>query len=141
MIIHYIFNNYGWKLLKTEIPILSGKWAAEGMTLADDGSIKYRWTAEIGIEQDWKKISIHLKTNHSQSSSYTATILKKHGPTGGWLLSYSYKNEPEIIMTHELNSHKGFCELDIDNNLQIATASYFNSGGRKTFGTMLLKRI
>lgn len=138
--LHYLFNKYAWRLLKKEIPDLSGKWEATGQTLNDDGSVRYNWTSEIGIEQDWKKILIHQKTQHSQSNSYTATILKKHGPTGGWLLSYSYKNEPELSMTHELNAHKGFCEIDIDSNLVQAKASYFNSGGRKTFGTIELKR-
>lgn len=139
-ILHFIFHKYGWKLLKSEIPNLSGKWTATGQTLNEDGSVKYNWNSEIGIEQDWKAILIHQKTKHSQSYSYTATILKKHGPTGGWLLSYSYKNEPEISTSHELNSHKGYCEIDIDKSLKIAKASYFNSGGRRTFGTIDLKR-
>lgn len=139
--LHYVFNKYTWKLLKGEIPDLSGKWDASGQTLNDDGTVKYNWNAEIGIEQDWKKILIHQKTHHSQSNSYTATILKKHGPTGGWLLSYSYRNEPELSMSHELNSHKGYCEIDIDSSLKFAKASYFNSGGRKTFGVIELKRM
>jgi hypothetical protein len=138
--LHFAFHKYGWKLLKSEIPNLSGKWIATGQTLNEDGSVRYNWNSEIGIEQDWKNISIHQKTKNSQSYSYTATILKKHGPTGGWLLSYSYKNEPELSTSHELNSHKGYCEIDIDKNLQTAKAAYFNSGGRRTFGTIDLKR-
>ncbi|MFY9259875.1 MAG: hypothetical protein WAO71_05120 [Gallionella sp.] len=140
-VLHYIFNKYAWKFLSDEIPDISGKWLAHGRTLAEDGSTRYEWCSEIGIEQNWKTILIHQKTKHSQSVSYTATILKKHGPTGGWLLSYSYRNEPEISMAHELNSHKGYCEIDFDTALKIAQASYFNSGGRRSFGTIELSRI
>lgn len=139
--LHWVFNQYLWKYIpRFQIPNISGKWEVSGRTLNEDGSTKYEWSATLGIEQTWDKISIHLQTPKSQSFSYTATIAKKHGPTGGWRLSYSYKNEPELDQVHELNAHKGYCEIEIDKGLAIARSAYFNSGGRRTFGVMDLSR-
>ena len=81
-----------------------------------------------------------LKTEQSQSFSQTATLEKQHG-FGGWLLSYSYKNEPRIEQSHELNAHKGYCQIVIDKSIAVGDASYFNNNGRKTFGIMNLERI
>lgn len=138
--LHWLFNKYIWKLPYFEIPNLNGTWQLIGQTLNDDGTTKYDWNGAIGVEQTWKSISIHLKTQSSQSESYTATLSKRVGPTGGWLLSYSYKNEPELEQSHELSSHKGYCEIEFDRELSIGKASYFNSAGRRTFGIMHLKR-
>jgi hypothetical protein len=138
--LHWVFTNWAWKIPFFSIPDLNGTWKFEGKTLKEDGKEKYAWTGEIGIEQNWEKIIIHLKTSTSQSKSYTATLSKRHGPTGGWLLSYSYRNEPEIEQQHQLNSHKGYCEIEFNNELTIAKAAYFNSAERRSFGTMNLKK-
>jgi hypothetical protein len=138
--LHWAFNKWAWKIPYFEIPNLNGTWALQGQTLNEDGSTRFDWDGEIGIEQNWKVISVHLRTKNSQSQSYTATLSKRHGPTGGWQLSYSYRNEPELEKCHELNSHKGYCEIEIDKNLSTGKASYFNSSGRRTFGTMTLRR-
>lgn len=138
--LHWIFNKWVWKIPLFEIPDLNGRWILTGETLQEDGSVKYNWDGVIGIEQNWKQILIHLKTKNSQSNSYTATLSKRYGPTGGWLLSYSYKNEPEIEQSHELNAHKGYCEIELDTNLTVGKAAYFNSGGRRTFGVMNLRK-
>jgi hypothetical protein len=92
------------------------------------------------IKQNWRKIAIRNRTKSSQSESYTATISKRSGARGVWLLSYSYRNEPDIEQSHELNPHKGFCEIELDKDLTMAKASYFNSNGRSTFGSMQIKR-
>lgn len=138
--IHWLFNKYAWKIPFFSIPDLNGTWKIEGITLDENGDTKFNWEGELGITQDWKSILIHLKTTNSQSKSYTATISKRHEPRGGWLLSYSYRNEPELHQSHELKSHKGFCEIEIDKNLKIGKAAYFNSGGRRTFGVMSLNK-
>lgn len=140
--LHWVFNNYVWKkvpLLK--IPDLNGVWSVRGETLSeDDGVIKYNWEAEIDIEQTWEKISINLKTKQSSSESYTATLAKKSGTRGGWVLHYSYSNSPDASQFHELNSHRGYCEVIFDKDLTSGEAAYFNSNGRRTFGKMYLTR-
>lgn len=139
--LHMLVNKIIWRRYFSEVPNLNGEWRVIGATLDEEGNTKYNWEASIGIEQTWEKICIHLRTSESQSQSYTANLLKKHGPTGGWLLSYSYKNEPEIEQSHQLNSHKGYCEIDFNNLLTTGKANYFNSGGRRTFGIMTLEKV
>jgi hypothetical protein len=140
LVLHWFFNKWVWKIPFFKVPNINGTWELTGQTLNDDGTTKYDWEGSIGIEQSWKDILIHLKTKNSQSESYTATLSRRFGPTGGWLLSYSYRNEPELEQSHELNSHKGYCEIEFDKDLTVGKASYFNSAGRRTFGLMNLKR-
>lgn len=111
-----------------------------GQTLNEDGGVKYNWDADINIEQNWKEIIVTLKTKNSQSYSQTATIEKRHG-FGGWLLSYSYKNEPKTEQYHELNAHKGYCQIEFDKDITKGDASYFNNNGRRTFGIMQLDKV
>lgn len=139
--LHWLFNKWIWKVPFFEIPNISGKWKVTGQTLNDEGAITFEWDGIIGIEQTWKCILIHLKTEMSQSQSYTATLSRRYGPTGGWLLSYSYKSEPELEQSHVLNSHKGYCEIEFDKELKYGKASYFNSSGRRTFGIISLEKI
>lgn len=139
-VIHWIFNKWAWKIPFFSIPNLNGTWKIIGKTLDENGDTKFDWEGDLGITQDWKSILIHLKTKNSQSKSYTATLSKRHEVCGGWLLSYSYKNEPKLEKSHELKPHKGFCEIEIDEKLETGEASYFNSGGRRTFGIMTLNK-
>lgn len=137
LVIDWLFNKYAWKIPLFSIPNLNGTWKIVGKTLDENGDTKFDWSGELLIQQNWKSILIHLKTKSSQSSSYTATLAKQNE---GWLLSYSYKNEPKLEQSHELKPHKGFCEIEIDKQLKTGEASYFNSGGRRTFGNMKLTK-
>lgn len=93
------------------------------------------------IEKTWKCILIRWRTSKSQRESYTATLSRRHGITGGWLLTYSYKNEPELEKSHELNQHKGYCEIEFDKDLKLGKVSYFNNSGRKAFGVINLEKV
>lgn len=139
-VLHWLFNHWVWKLKWLDIPDISGNWVIEGRTLDEEGKTRFEWQGEIGITQNWKQILIHLKTDKSQSWSYTATLAKRHSPLGGWLLSYSYSNDPEIESSHELNPHKGYCEAELNKELTVGKIKYFNHGGRNTFGVIDMKR-
>ena len=138
--LHYCFENYGWKIPFFKIPDISGIWIANGITQNEDGSTRYDWNAEIDIEQTWEKICITLRTDKSSSASYTATLGKKPGTKGGWILHYSYINNPAPGHYHDLNTHKGYCELIFNKEMNEGNAAYFNSNGRRTFGIMSLKK-
>jgi len=140
-ILHLLFNKYVWKVSLVKLPDLNGKWDVTGTTLNEDGSTKYTWHGTMAIEQSWEKILIHLKTDKSESLSYTATLSKREGLLGGWRLSYSYKSDPNTEQQHELNSHNGYCEIKLDNDLIIGDASYFNNNGRRTFGIMKIEKV
>ncbi len=136
--LHSIFSKWIWKVPFFSVPNINGTWELEGYTLNNDGTANHDWECSIGIEQNWKNILIHLKTKNNQSASYTATLSKQFDPTERWLLSYSYKTEPE--QSHELKSYKGYCEIEFDEGLTIGKASYFNSEGKRTVGIMNLKK-
>lgn len=138
--LHYCFNKFAWKAAFFNIPNISGMWSVSGQTLNEDGTTRYDWNAKIDIEQTWEKICITLKTAQSSSESYTATLGKKPGTRGGWILHYSYTNNPDSNQFHELNSHKGYCELVFNQRLNEGEAAYFNSNGRRTFGIMALRK-
>lgn len=137
---HWLFNHWLWKLPIFNIPDLNGVWLVNGRTIDESGNVKHEWPAELDIEQNWKQISINIKTKNSQSESYTATLKRRSGARGGWILSYSYKNEPNLDQVHELKSHKGYCEIEFSKDITTAEGTYFNSGGRKTYGLMTIKR-
>jgi len=139
-ILHCCFNKFAWKLLSFSTPNVSGVWSVQGKTLNEDGSTKYDWKAEIDIEQTWEKICVTLRTSQSSSESYTATLAAKPGTKAGWVLHYGYSNTPDSNQYHELNSHKGYCELVFNKELSQGEASYFNSNGRRTFGQMTLRK-
>lgn len=139
-ILHWLFNAYVWKIKIFEAPDLSGEWTIVGKTLDEFGKVRWDWQGEIGITQDWKQILIHLKTETSQSWSYTATLSKRHSPLGGWLLTYSYSNDPEVESSHQLNPHKGYCEAELNKELNAGKIRYFNHSGRNTFGVIEMKR-
>ncbi|MCS0540328.1 hypothetical protein NXY55_10055 [Aeromonas veronii] len=140
-ILHWLFNNLAWKIPFFKIPDLNGVWLVRGETLSEeDGVVKHHWKGEIDIEQTWEKISINQKTKDSSSESYTATLAKKSGTRGGWILHYSYSNSPDASQYHELHSHKGYCEVLFDKDLTSGEAAYFNSNGRRTFGKIYLTR-
>ncbi|MGK0271055.1 MAG: hypothetical protein ACI88H_001708 [Cocleimonas sp.] len=139
-ILHWLFNEFAWKIPFFKIPDLNGIWKVKGTTLDEGGNAKYEWEADIDIEQKWEKLVICLKTKNSSSESYTATLAKENGTRGGWLLSYSYNNNPNVDQFHELNSHKGYCEILLNKELKSGAAAYFNSNGRRTFGKMDLER-
>ena len=139
-ILHWLFNNYAWKIPFFKIPNFTGLWIVKGTTLHEDGSTRFEWEAEIDIEQTWEQMVVALKTKQSGSESYTATISKLSGSNAGWQLSYSYRNNPNIDEYHDMQSHKGYCEIDFDKDLKVGSAAYFNNNGRRTFGKMELTR-
>lgn len=138
--LHYIFNRWIWKFSIFGIPNLSGVWSVVGKTLDEGGKTRYDWLAKIDIEQKWETIVITLKTKQSESYSYTASLAKLGGTNERWQLSYSYSNTPNLEEVHQLNSHKGFCELIFQDGVTSASGHYFNSNGRRSYGVMELTR-
>lgn len=134
-------NNWVWKMswvkLLFGLPNIGGEWDCKGVTLDENGGIKYEWIATILISQTWEKIHVHLKTAQSESNSITAAVIKL--PTGNFKLIYTYRNEPRIGEP-ALHQHSGCCELEFDSMESAAEGEYFNNRGRITHGRMTLKR-
>lgn len=135
-VLDYFFNKWIWKLKYIEVPDLSGIWKVQGRTLNENGDAIHAWTANLCIKQEWRKISINSITDTSTSNSYTASLYKNHKTDGVWVLTYSYRNMPNLEVSHKLNGHKGFCEIEFEEGLTTAKGTYFNSAGRRTYGLM-----
>lgn len=140
-IIFFIFDSVFWKIPIVSrmmgVPNISGSWDVAGQSYVADETPTFKWQARIEITQKYQKISIHLRTETSESHSVTAAVI----PEGraGFRLIYSYRNAPKPGQP-ELKPHLGHCELSFTPDLETAEGHYFNSGGRYTHGTMKLKR-
>ncbi|MDG9730337.1 pancortin-3 [Ignatzschineria sp. RMDPL8A] len=139
-LVYTFFNKFLWKIPLFKLPNIQGVWSINGKTIDQNGQTLYEWSGELDIEQAWDKIAIVLKTDQSESKSYTATLRKESGSKGGWILYYSYKNEPDINEQGSLSMHKGYCEITFNENNETASGSYFNNFGRYTFGVLDLKK-
>ena len=138
---HLAFDHWIWRRRFIQkflgVPDLNGRWRCDGQTKDSEGNTQYTWTAEVTITQTWEKICIHLQTTQSASTSKAASLIKV--PGRGYLLMYSYRNDPRIGEA-DLHSHMGYCELELNETLDTAEGDYFNNKGRITFGRMKLTR-
>jgi hypothetical protein len=139
---HLVFDKWAWRTwlihLVLDIPDLRGKWECVGQSLdPKSGEILFIWNAEITISQSWEKIKLYLETETSRSRSVAASIIKEDG--FGYILMYSYRNEPRPGEP-ELKAHHGYAEWHIAADGMSAEAHYFNGGGRFSGGTMTMTR-
>lgn len=138
---HWLFDTWAWKwgpmLQMLKIPDLNGEWVCDGKTMDSDGNVLHAWSGTVSISQTWEKIRVYLNTGSSKSASVAAALVRE--PGRGFVLMYSYRNEPKIG-EKELQPHVGYCEMTFDENLASAEGDYFNNKGRVTFGRMTLTR-
>ena len=138
---HLAFNKWIWRRKFVQallgVPDLNGEWECQGLTKDGEGNVTYEWQATVTIAQTWEKIRVYLNTGQSSSRSKSASLVKE--PGRGYVLMYSYQNEPRIGEP-ELRAHVGYCELQLSEDLTVAEGDYFNNKGRITFGRMKLVR-
>lgn len=138
---HLAFNKWIWRRKFIQailgVPDLNGEWECLGFTKDNEGNVTYEWKATVTITQTWEKIRVYLNTGQSTSRSKSASLVKE--PGRGYVLMYSYQNEPRIGEP-ELRAHVGYCELQLSEDLTTAEGDYFNNKGRITFGRMKLMR-
>jgi len=138
---HLVFEKWIWRRKIVQalmgIPDLNGEWVCNGETKDMDGNVTNTWTGVVTITQTWEKIRVYLTTGQSSSRSKSASLVKE--PGRGYVLMYSYQNDPRIGEP-ELRAHVGYCELQLSQDLSRAEGDYFNNKGRITFGRMTLTR-
>ena len=141
-VLYWILNHYAWRWIiisrMLKVPNLAGEWSCKGNTLKTETTQAHSWDATVTIVQNWDRIRVRLKTEHSGSNSTSAALIRDE--SDGFHLFYSYKNDPKIGEI-ELRSHRGFAEILFARNLKTGEGEYFNGHGRYTFGTMRLERI
>jgi len=139
--LYLLFRKWMWRLPWVmrwlKVANLAGTWACEGSPFPREGSLAKEWTATVTITQDWDRFRVHLKTAQSSSNSIVAALTCD--PIEGFVLLYSYRNEPKPG-EDELSVHRGFARLVFDKHLKRAEGDYFNGDGRHSSGTMILRR-
>lgn len=140
--IYFAFDRYlwkwGWARKVLLVPDLNGTWVCAGQTTMKDGqNTTIDWSGRVTITQSWSKISIHLKTQHSESKSISASLFHEEGV--GYRLLYQYSNNPNAKQL-ELSKHSGSTELLFAENCSTGEGHYFTDRHRRTVGTLKLER-
>lgn len=140
--LYFLFRKWIWRrplVMKwLKVANLAGTRACEGKPFPHPGSNAIPWTGTMTITQDWDRFRVHLKTAQSASNSIVAALTID--PIEGYVLLYSYRNEPKPG-EEDLSVHRGFAKLVFDKDLQRAEGDYFNGDGRHSSGTMILRRV
>jgi hypothetical protein len=127
--------------MKYKIPNLNGKWTGKLISKHEeknDGNAEVNpKEIEIVLEiiQTWKKISIVLITEESESCSLTTSIIQS---CRTWQINYQYLNEPKIHSSKEMNMHYGTAVLNFDETEKTLKGYYYNKE-RDTSGEIRLK--
>lgn len=123
-----IFNRFGWKTRiaratgASKVPDFDGEWRGYLKTSYDgfipdealhesnnlDADMQ-RVAATLQITQTWRKISIHLETDNSESDSTGATVLTEDGRWPS--LNYQYENDPDPDSASSMMRHYGTADL------------------------------
>jgi hypothetical protein len=140
-ILYFLFRKWIWRLPWVmrwlKVANLAGTWQCDGTPFPHPGSLAKSWTGTMTITQDWDRFRVHLQTAQSASNSIVAALTTD--PIEGFVLLYSYRNEPKPG-EDELRTHRGFARLTFDKDLHSAEGDYFNGDGRHSSGTMALRR-
>ncbi|PTR30762.1 hypothetical protein C8J98_10673 [Luteibacter sp. OK325] len=139
--LYLLFRKWVWRLpwimRWLKVANLAGTWVCEGSPFPRPDSKAIAWKAAVTITQDWDRFRVHLKTAKSASNSIVAALTTD--PIEGYVLLYSYQNEPKPE-DGQLSVHRGFARLVFAKDLQRAEGDYFNGDGRHSSGSMILRR-
>ena len=92
----------------------------------------------LRIRQSWTNISIFLRGKESRSLSLTASILTQE--TEGVILSYQYRNDPNVDAPAALMPHYGTTRLVLSPDEATLDGDYYSARGRQNIGILHLKR-
>lgn len=139
IIIHLLFclyESYLWKICPFryihQIPDINGRYEGEIESSLDNN--KYKIALEI--KQTLSNVLVSLYSEKSSSASFISNIAKNNHDN--WVLSYIYRNNPKTVAGDlDMRIHDGFASLEIFDNGQKLSGTYFNdSRERKTHGLL-----
>lgn len=140
-VLYLIFRRWIWRVPVVmrwlKVADLSGTWVCEGKPFPRTDSLAVDWHGTMTITQDWDKVRIHLDAGLSKSNSDVAGVACD--PVEGFVLVYSYRNEPKAGQT-VLSSHRGFAKIVFAKDLRSGRGDYFTGDGRHSSGTLALRR-
>jgi hypothetical protein len=153
------FSRFGWKrpIVRwtgaSRVPDFSGEWEGyiktayeghiddEALHESNDPEAEMqRVAATLHIDQTWRKISVHLSTEDSESDSTGATVLTKEGRWPS--LTYQYENEPDVDSEDSMMAHDGTADLSLkrDGQRDVLDGFYYTGPGRENYGEMYFER-
>lgn len=139
LVLYWIFDNWLWRwsplrwFFGISEPNLAGTWKGK----LKSNTYNKEVDVTLAIKQRWSKISVAISFDHSTSSSFCAAILcSKALPT----LIYNYDNTPHDRESDTMTRHIGTAEL-ILRDTKTLTGNYFNSGDRKTEGSISVSKV
>ncbi|WP_249453436.1 hypothetical protein [Xanthomonas arboricola] len=140
-VLYLIFRRWIWRIPLVmqwlKVADLSGTWICEGNPFPRPDSHAVNWTGTMTITQDWDRVRIHLDAGLSKSNSDVAGLVSD--PIEGFVLLYSYRNEPKAGET-QLNAHRGFARLVFAKDMKSGNGDYFTGDGRHSSGNFTLRK-
>lgn len=135
---YWLFDNWLWRWLPfrwffgISEPNLSGAWRGK----LKSNTYNKEMEVMLNIKQRWSKVSIAISFDRSTSCSFSAAILcSKALP----VLLYNYDNTPHERESDSMTRHIGTAEL-LMTDKNTLTGNYFNSGDRRTEGSITVTR-
>ena len=137
-ILYTAFDRYLWKVRivhkigLVKVSDLSGTWEGDVCSSFDDHSTKIK--AKLIIKQTWTKLSVHLRTNESESYSQIGAILTEPNIE----INYQYSNEPRSDSRTTMHAHRGTAWLALNGSR--LEGEYYTGRDRKNHGKLLFSR-
>ncbi len=139
-----LFERWAWRqkfaraLRLSTVRDISGKWTGNIRTSFEQHALPH--PCQVEIRQTWTRMSISLRTAHSNSHSLTAAVSSEQD--GQISVTYEYINEPQSASPHTMQAHRGTAHLasagvDKPNVLE---GEYYSGRGRQNYGSLYLER-
>jgi len=122
-----------YKIIK--VPNLEGKWVGYLTSSFDEGA--QQTPATVNISQNWTNILVKLMVHQSGSRSTVGSIYVSEAET---VLSYQYKNEPNLGALDTMHAHEGTATLEVGKDGTALTGNYYSGRDRPNHGKLVLKR-
>lgn len=131
------FEYRGWRWFST-IRNLNGTWVGYVTSNYNGGD---KLDCGLRIRQTWTRMNIELETGQSRSRT-TMSAFYENQP-GDLGLKYEYVSEPKHRAVETMQTHRGFCNMIIDesNHDLKMSGNYFTGRGRETNGEISLTRV
>jgi len=136
-----IFRSYmcKWKIFRivglVKVSDLEGDW--HGHVTSSFDKLAEQYPVTVRIRQNWTHMAIHLAADGSSSRSVVASLYVAEDET---VLSYQYKNEPNVRATQTMHAHNGTASLHVTDNNSRLTGDYYSGRDRNNHGQIILKR-
>lgn len=137
--IHLSFSRWLWKSKcfrpkwLVNLPDLNGRWTGHLRSSYGNQDIIQ---IEVDIRQNWDKMSIVLRTNHSVSESVIGAL--QCGAGEKFVLYYLYENKPKAFEASTMHSHRGTARLAVEAGE--LTGEYYTGRDRCTYGEIVLRK-